>query len=85
MLSTPISILTPIPTYLSGLEGRHARPDLGQAFTDKQGSVDKHAVGRAVDLEVAEQDIGPEKGQDLVHAVVRLALRRDIDVEGVGG
>lgn len=76
-------VTLPIPTYLLRLARGHARLDLAQTLADKEDPVDKHAVGGAVDLEVAEQDIGAEEGEDLVYAVVRLAIRRDIGVGDV--
>lgn len=52
----------------------HRRLHLAQALGDEQRSIDEHTVGGAVDLEVAEQNIGPEERQDLVDTVVGLAV-----------
>ena len=71
--------------YLLRIASAHCRLDLPEALADKQGSIDKHAVGRPVDLKIAEQNIGTEEGQDLVDAIVGLAVGGDVDIEGIGG
>jgi hypothetical protein len=63
----------------------HCRLDLPKALADEQGPIDKHAVGRAVDLEVTEQDIGAKEGQDLVDAIVGFAVGGNIDIESIRG
>lgn len=70
--------------YLASLKSGHVRPDLPETLADKQGAVDEHTVGGAVDLEVPEQDIGAEEGQDLVYTVVRLAVDGDFGVGDIG-
>lgn len=71
--------------YLLRIASTHRRPDLPEAFADEQSSVDKHAVGGAVDLEVSEEYIGTEEGEDLVDAIVGLAVGGNVDVEGIRG
>lgn len=71
--------------YLLCVTSTHCWFDLSKALADEQGSVDEHAVGRSVDLEVAKEYIGPEERQDLVHAVVGLAVRGNINIRGVCG
>lgn len=71
--------------YLLGVPRTHGRLDFPQAIADEQGSVNKHAIGRTIDLEVAEEDIGTEKGEDLVDAIVGLAVGSDVHVRSIGG
>lgn len=52
--------------------------DFGEAVADEPDAVDEQAVGGALDLEVAEEGVGAEQGEDLVEDVVGLGL-------GVGG
>lgn len=52
--------------------------DLGQAFGDEEDAVDEQAVGGTLDLEVAEEGVGAEEGEDLIEGVVAVGL-------GVGG
>lgn len=52
--------------------------DLGQALGDEQDAVDEQAVGGTLDLEVAEEGVGAEEGEDLIEGVVAVGL-------GVGG
>lgn len=76
---------TDVMTYLLRLPRRHARLDLAQTLADEQDAVDEHAVGGALDLEVPEEGIGAEEGEDLVDAVVRLAVRVDVGLVGARG
>lgn len=71
--------------YLLSVPRAHRRLDLPQAIAHEQGSVDQHAIGRAVDFEVAEQDVGTEEGEDLVDAIVGLAVGSDVHARGVRG
>lgn len=71
--------------YLLGVPRTHSRLDLSKAIADEQGSINKHAIGRAIDLEVAEEDIGTEKGEDLVDAIVGFAVGSDVHVRSIGG
>lgn len=57
-------------TYLFSFAGIHCRLDLPETLANKQGSVNEHAVGGAIDLEVAEKDIGTEQRQDLVDTII---------------
>lgn len=61
----------------------HAWLDLPQTLTDKQRPVDEHPVRRSIDLKVAEQHIGPEEGEDLIDAVVRLIVGGHIGIGDV--
>jgi len=72
-------------SYLLGFAGVHCRLHLPEALADEQGSINEHAVGRAVNLEVSEQDIGAKQRQDLVDAVVGLAVCGNVDVGGIWG
>lgn len=75
--------LTPgegLTTHLLCLSGCHARLHLAQALADEQDTIDQHAVGGPLDLEVAEECIGTEKREDLIDTVVRLAIGVNIDV-----
>lgn len=67
-------------THLLCLSGCHARLHLAQALADEQDTIDQHAVGGPLDLEVAEECIGTEKREDLIDTVVRLAIGVNIDV-----
>ena len=66
--------------------------DLSQAVADEPDTVDEQAVGRALDLKVAEERVGAEEREDLVEDVVALVVwvgrlvggERD-GREGVGG
>ena len=69
---------------LSGL-GVHVRLDLGQTIRHEQDAIDQHPVRGALDLEVAEERVRPEQRQDLVQAVVRLAIRVHVQHVGAGG
>lgn len=71
--------------YLLGVPRTHSRLDFPEAIADEQGPVNKHTIGRAIDLEVAEQDIGTEEGDDLVNTIVGLAVGSDIHIRGIGG
>lgn len=48
----------------------HVGFDFGEAVGDEKDAVDEHAVGRTLDLEVAEERVGAEEGEDLIEAVV---------------
>lgn len=48
--------------------------DLGQAVADEPDAVDEQAVGVALQLEVAEEGVCAEEGEDLVEDVVALGL-----------
>ena len=61
----------------------HVRLHFREAVGEEENAVDEHAVGGAFDLEVAEEGVGAEEGEDLVEAVVGFAVR--VDVEGVCG
>lgn len=50
-----------------------------QAVGEEQDAVDHHAVGGALDLEVAEEGVGAEQAEDFVEAVVRFAVWVDVD------
>lgn len=70
--------------YLLGVPRTHSRLDLPEAVADEEGSVNQHAIGRTINLEVAKEDIGTEKGEDLVDAIVGLAFGCDIHVRSIG-
>jgi hypothetical protein len=74
-----------VSIYLLGLPGIHRRLDLAETLADEEGSINEHAIGGAIDLKVAEQDICSEEGQDLVDTVVGLALRGDVHIGSIGG
>jgi len=57
-------------THLLRITGIHCWLDLSEALADKQSSVNEHAVGGAIDFEIAEQDIRAEQRQDLIDAIV---------------
>jgi hypothetical protein len=61
----------------------HVRPDLGQAVGKEERAVDEQPVGGAVDLEVAEEGVGAEEGEDFIDDVVGFRVR--VDVERGGG
>jgi hypothetical protein len=50
------------------------RTDLGQAIADKPDSIDKQTVGGTLDLEVSEECVGAEEGEDLVKDIVAIAV-----------
>lgn len=60
---------------LLGLLGRRRRLDLAQAVAQEPDAVDEQAIGGALDLEVAEEGVGAEEGEDLVEDVVALGVR----------
>ena len=70
---------------LLGIPLRHGWLHPSQALADPQDSVDEHAVGRPLDLKVAEQGVGAEQGQRLVENVIALAFRVDVKIAGAGG
>ena len=71
--------------YLLSLTSIHVRLDLPQTLADKQRSVNEHTIGRSIDFEVTEQDIGPEEREDFIDAVVRLVVWGHIEIGDVGG
>ena len=71
--------------YLLRIPGSHRRLDLAETLADEERSINKHPIGRAVDLKVAEQHVGPEERQDLIDAIVGLVLGGHINVGGIGG
>jgi len=50
----------------------HARLDLAQHLADVQDAIDEHAVGWALNFEVAEEGVCTEEGEDLVQGIIRL-------------
>jgi hypothetical protein len=60
---------------LGGIAHSRRRLDLGEAVADEPDAVDEQAVCGALDLEVAEEGVGAEEGEDLVEDVVALAVR----------
>lgn len=50
-----------------------------QAVGEEEDAVDQVAVGGALDLEVAEEDVGAEEREGFVEDVVRLRLRVDFE------
>lgn len=68
--------------YLLCIPSRRVGFDLPQTFADKQRPVDKHTVRGSINFEVAEEDIGPEQRENLIDAVVRLAVGGHIDIKG---
>lgn len=80
---TPRSLF--VGVYLLGFAGVHCRLNLPEALADEEGSIDEHAIGRAIDLEVPEQDVGTEKRQDLIDAVVGFIVGGNIDIGSIGG
>lgn len=50
-----------VKIYLLRITGIHSWLDLPEAVANKQSSINEHAVRGAIDLEVAEQDIGTEE------------------------
>lgn len=64
-----------VQDILGSIADTGAGLDLGQAVTDEPDAVDKQTVGGALDLEVAEEGVGAEEGEDLVEDVVALAVR----------
>lgn len=69
---------------LLGISPAHARLDGGQGLADEQDAINEHAVGGALDLEVAEEGVGAEEGENLVDRVVRLVRRLDRQLRHVG-
>lgn len=59
--------------------------DAAEALADKEDAVDEQAVGGPLDLEVAEEGVGAEEGEDLVEDVVRLRVRVRRLAGGQGG
>lgn len=58
--------------------------DLAEAVAEEPDAVDEQAVGGALDLEVAEEGVGAEEGEDLVEDVVALRVRVGRLVGGEG-
>ena len=71
-------------THLLSLSPRHAWLDLAKDFAHKQDAIDHNTVGGTLDLEVAEEGVCAEKGQDLIERVVRLVRRIDGELGDVG-
>lgn len=59
-------------THLLGFPPPHAWLDLAQYLAHKQDAIDHDTVGGTLDLEVAEECVGAEEGEDLIERVVRL-------------
>lgn len=51
---------------LGGVADAVGGADLAEALADEQDAVDQQAVGGPLDLEVAEERVGPEQQQRLV-------------------
>jgi len=64
-----------VEDLLGGISDAVLGADLGKTLADVEDAVDKQAVGRALDLEVAEEGVGAEQRQYLVEDVVRLGVR----------
>jgi hypothetical protein len=58
--------------YLLSLPPSHAWPDFAQYLAHPQNAVYEHAIGRALDFEVAEEGVGAEEGKYFVERIVRL-------------
>lgn len=74
-----------VSVYLLSLTGVHCRLNLPEALADEEGSIDEHAIGRTIDLEVPEQHIGTEERQDFINAVVGFIVGGNIDIGSIGG
>jgi hypothetical protein len=48
----------------------HLRPDLAQTLANPQNAIDQQPVGRALDLEVAEECVCAEQAEHLVERIV---------------
>ena len=59
------------------------RGEFCEAVGEEEDAVDEQAVGGAFDLEVAEECVGAEEGEDFVEDVVGFGV--GVDVEGGGG
>ena len=59
------------------------RGEFCEAVGEEEDAVDEQPVGGALDLEVAEEGVGAEEGENFVEDVVRFGVR--VDVEGGGG
>ena len=66
-----------------GCVGAALGGEFGQAIGEEEDAVDEEAVGGAFDLEVAEEGVGAEEGQDFVEDVV--GFRVGVDVQGGRG
>ena len=71
--------------YLLGLAGVHCRLHLPEALADEEGSINEHAIGGTIDLEVPEQDVCTEKRQNLINAIIGFIVGGNIDVGSIGG
>lgn len=78
LLITPQTIYKIV--YLLSIPRRHSRLNLSQTLTQKQYTINQHAVRGTLDLKVAKEHIGAEKGEDLVDAVVGFAIGVDVEV-----
>jgi len=63
----------------------HPLPHLPQTLTHKQYPIDQQPICRALDLEIAEEGVGAEEGEDLVEGVVGLVVAVDVELGGAGG
>jgi hypothetical protein len=50
------------------------RADLGQTIADEPDSIDEQTVGGTLNLEVSEERVGSEEGEDLVKDIVAVAI-----------
>ena len=73
----------PFQTYLLRLTPAHPILDLPDQLAHEQDPVYEDPVGGPLDLEVAEECVGAEEGENLVERVVGLV--GCIDCEGVDG
>jgi hypothetical protein len=86
-IHVPLS-LTPHPTLLIqaneeiDIPSRHLGSNLAQTLAHPQDAIDQQAIGRALDLEVAEEGVCAEQTQDLVQGVVALSVGLGAEVCG---
>jgi hypothetical protein len=66
--------------YLFSIPLAHSRLDLAQTLRDPQDTIDQHTVRRPLDLEIAEQRVGPEQRERLVQNVVAFAVRVHVEL-----
>lgn len=66
--------------YLLSIPRRHSRLHLPQTLTQKQYTINQHAVCGTLDLKVAKEHICAEEGEDLVDAIVRFAIWVDVEI-----
>lgn len=72
-------------TYLLRIPPSHTRLDFGQHLAHEQDPVDHDPVGRALDLEVAEECVCAEQREDFVEWVVGFMAGFNGEVRDVGG